>query len=218
MTRSAAILGWLITTTAGASVFASSEAHAAEGYVYLSPGVVAVPLGDEDFEDVADPSYQWGVGGGLLLNPGGGRFGVGLGLAVQHMPINLDEDIDDALDACNDLGDCDLSINVVRVVPEIRAGALFDKVFVYGRLAPGVGIVTYESSIDSPLVGFRGDEVDVGFNLGLGAGVQATIWRGLFLGGELGGSLLFVPEDDDDNVDDYGVHTFDITAMVGWRF
>lgn len=134
------------------------------GYVYFSPGIVAIPVGDDDIDDGVDASYQWGFGGGYMFSPAE-HFKLAVGGAFEHSPAN--------------------------------------------REGMALGFSSDE------------DDTDVGFNLGLRAGAQGLVWRGLMLGGEFGGSLAFMhdgDEDDDAFDDDYGVHTLDIRILVGWYF
>ena len=198
----------------------SGSSDGVAGYVYLSPGIIAAPLGDDDFEDVSGVSYQWGVGGGAVFRPKG-RFGLGIGLGIEHMPVNVDEDLDDF---CGALGNCDIDGHVVRFVPELRLGAMLEKVFVYGMISPGLGLAFARVSGTALGQDFDEDDVDPGFNLGLGAGVQGFVWRSLAIGGELGVDLGFYAEDEDDDVfidpndEDFQAHTLDIKILVAWYF
>lgn len=193
------------------------------GYVYGAPGIIAIPVGDDDFEEVAEVSYQWGLGGGALIRPGG-VFAVGVGLGLEHMPVNVEEDVDDL---CGALGDCDVSGHILRLLPEVRLGAALDKVFVYGIVSPGLGLVLANAEGTALGQDFDVDDTDAGFNLGLGAGVSGFVWKRLSVGGELGVDLGFYGEDDDDEDelqiapggdDDYGAHHLDIKLLVGWWF
>jgi len=193
------------------------------GYVYGAPGIIAFPVGDDDFEDVAEVSYQWGLGGGVLIRPKG-VFAVGVGLGLEHMPVNVEEDVDDV---CGALGDCDVTGHVLRLLPEVRLGAALEKVFVYGVVSPGLGLTFARVRGTALGQDFDEDDVDPGFNLGLGGGVQGFVWRRLTVGGELGVDLGFFAEDDgdDDEIqiapggdDDYGAFSLDIKLLVGWWF
>ncbi len=186
------------------------------GYVYFSPGIVAIPVGDDDIDDGVDASYQWGFGGGYMFSPAE-HFKLAVGGAFEHSPANLD---DDAF-AFGPFVSGDLDAHLFRLVPELRIGGGTARFFGYGLVAPGVALVHWHW--EGMALGFSSDEddTDVGFNLGLRAGAQGLVWRGLMLGGEFGGSLAFMhdgDEDDDAFDDDYGVHTLDIRILVGWYF
>ena len=189
------------------------------GYVYLAPGIVSIPLGDDDFADLVDVGYEWGVGGGLMLSPGD-KLGVGLGLGIHHAPLNLDEDV---TNWCGPV-DCDASFHLVRILPEIRIGGAFNRLFAYGYVAPGLVIASGKFSASAPGITVESEDTDAGFNLGLGGGVQVAVWQGLFVGGELGANLGFMGDPDDDEIavgdagDAYGAHMLNLRVMVGWAF
>ncbi len=189
------------------------------GYVYLAPGVVSIPLGDDDFSDIVDVGYEWGVGGGLMLSAGD-RLGVGIGLGIHHAPLNLDEDV---TNWCGPV-DCDASAHLVRILPELRVGGGFGRLFAYGYLAPGLLVATSRFSTSAVGVTTDAEDTDLGFNLGLGAGVQVAVWEGLFIGGEIGANLGFMSDAEDDEIaigdagEGYGVHMLNLRVMLGWAF
>ncbi|MBV1858929.1 MAG: hypothetical protein KUG77_11000, partial [Nannocystaceae bacterium] len=150
-------------TLAMAGVLATpSLAHAEDptppaesrAYMYLSPGVINIPVGDDDFSDLVDVGYEWGVGGGLMLAPAG-KLAVGVGLGIHHAPLNADEDV---TGWCGSLVDCDASFHLVRILPEIRVGRGFKHLFPYGYVAPGLAILT--GSFTASAAGFTTDADD----------------------------------------------------------
>lgn len=195
--------------------------HDSRGYVYGSPAFMYVPLGDDDVDDLVEVGYQWGFGVGGRIPLPTRSFVMTAGFGFEHAPLSLDDDVDDW---CGLLGDCDVRAHALRLLPELRFGGGTDHLFAYGVLAPGLGIVTSEYDATALNADFHEDDTDVGFNLGLGAGIQVIVWRGLFVGGELGFDLGFYGEDDDDDIrvdldgDDYGFYALDIKAIVGWMF
>jgi hypothetical protein len=206
---------------AGILASVSSSANAAEpassmsehrGYVYGAPVFFAAPLGDDDVKDLVSFSYQWGlgVGGFWALGPKH-NVGIAAGFAFEHSPATLDDDLGDACD----FADAKCQIHVFRLMPEVRVGGVLNRLYAYGVLAPGLGLVyaKYEGI-------FADDEdTDAGFNLGLGGGVQYMVWRQLFVGGELGFDLGFYTNDEVDVGDDtYAAYTLDLKGVVGWYF
>lgn len=190
-----------------------------KGYVYLSPGLISIPVGDDDFADLTDVGYEWGLGGGLTLTPVD-NFGIGLGLGFHHAPLNLDEDV---TGWCGPV-DCDASAHLIRILPEVRLGYAAKRVFGYGYVAPGVVIGTARFSASGGGFTTDAEDTDAGFNLGLGAGVQFAVWRALFIGGEFGANLGFMNDPDDDDIatgdagENYGAHMLNLRVLVGWAF
>jgi hypothetical protein len=192
-------------------------------YLYGSPGFFAVPLGDDDVEDDLDFSYQWGFGLGGLFGVGPKRgFGIGIGFAFEHNPFTLDDDI---RDPCDDF-DIRCSAHAFRFLPELRLGWLWKQLFVYGYAAPGFGMTFVHVDEDSPFFRDDVDDVDPGFNFGFGGGVQYVVYKGLFIGGEIGADLGIYFEDDDPDDwevapgrdDDYGLYLLDFKALIGYYF
>jgi hypothetical protein len=184
------------------------------GYVYLAPGLIAVPVGDDDIEDIVNVSYQWGFGGGYMFSPGR-HFRIAIGGAFEHAPANLEND-----SISGPFVRADVDAHLFRLVPELRIGGGTDRFFGYGLVSPGLALVHWRWR--GMALGFESsdEDTDAGFNLGLRAGAQGLVWRGLMIGGEFGGSLAFISNGGDDNIttDDYGVHTIDVRLMVGWYF
>lgn len=192
-------------------------------YLYGSPLFFGVPVGDDDVEDQVDFSYQWGLGLGGLFAVGRNRnFGIGIGFAFEHNPFTLD----DYRDACDDF-DLDCSAHAFRFLPELRLGYLWKQLFVYGYAAPGFGLTYAHYDDDVRLFGREINDVDPGFTFGFGGGVQYVVYKGLFLGGEIGADMGIYFEDDDDADelgvapgpdDDYGLYIFDFKALIGYYF
>jgi len=232
MLGSLAVIGtWLWLGTGEARAQAPSEAAAPSqepsfagriAFVYLSPGLFTIPVGNDVADELLDMSYQWGLGGGAFL-PVGKVINVGIGLGLEHAPFSTDGEYC-GLVAGVGVGDCTARANMLRILPEFRLGAGRKRVFGYGFLAPGLAIST--GRVRSDTSGFEADvrDTDLGFVLGFGGGAQYMVWRQLSLGGELGFDLAFMAEKDEDDLDfgdvdeGYGLHTFDLKLTAAWWF
>jgi hypothetical protein len=208
------------TLATGLSSPAQARAPKPGAYILLAPGLVYLPLGDDDFEDEFDPGYSWGLGIGGVFSPGRSPFTIGLGFGFDHQILNWDDDIRDAADNLN----CDLSAHAFRMSPELRLGATFDRFFGYGILAPGLAIARrdYDDCNVGPF-GFSGDRTDFGFNLKTGGGIQITLTDHFGVGAEMVGNFAFMEIDEDDDWpaaadDDYTMKTLDLRALLFWRF
>lgn len=202
---------WVPKTAHAAPPAATSPAEH-RGYVYGSPIFFAAPLGDDDVTDAVAVSYQWGlgVGGFFALGPSK-NVGISAGFAFEHNPTTLDDDVDDACDII----DADCSIHVFRLLPEVRIGGIANRLYAYGFISPGLGLVY--SKFDGVFT--DDDDTDAGFNLGLGGGASYVVWRNLYVGGELGFDLGWYTNDEVDiGDDDYAAYTLDLKALVGWYF
>lgn len=176
------------------------------GYIYGAPGVVQLPIEDDDYFDL-DPTWGWGIGGGYLWTPTR-YFKISAGGSFEHTIYNWDDfDPDD-----------DVHGNMLRIAGELRIGGGTNKVWGYGLVGPGLALSIIDVE-DAPFI--DDDDTDAGFNLSVGGGVQGAVWRSLFLGGELDFDLNFFPDDDDlqGNLDDdYEIHQLWIKFVIGWYF
>lgn len=173
------------------------------GYIYGAPGIVQLPIDDDDYADL-DPTWGWGLGGGYLWTPTK-YFKIGAGGSFEHTIYNWD-----------DLDDDDVHGNMLRLAGELRIGGGTNRVWGYGLVAPGLAL----SIVDIDDVPGDDHDTDAGFNLSVGGGVQGAVWRSLFLGGELDFDLNFFPDDDDFGGidDDYEIHQLWIKFVIGWYF
>ncbi len=180
------------------------------GYVYLSPGVLAVPVGQ--FEDYVDVSYQWSLGGGYMWRPG--PLMIAVGGAFEHMPWNFENDF-----ACDDPDFC-LRGNTLRIVPELRIGGGNNTVVGYGVIRPGLGIAMWHFRCDLPGAANFCDQSDseAGFNLGIGGGVLGSIVSGFAIGGEVGADLLFLDHHDAPFDAENEAHSISIKVILAWFF
>lgn len=218
----------LVCTLVAAGAFVPATARAADppaaldsrGYVYGAPGIVSIPLGDDDYEDLVEVGYRWGLGvGGVFAF--GRHVGGSIGFAFDHAPLNLDENVDDF---CGLLGECSVRAHKFRFAPELRIGGGLGPFFAYGTAAPGLGL--FYQRVEGTALGsdFDEDDTDLAFGLGVGGGVMFTILEGLTFGFEIGGDLNFVAEGDDEDIDfndpdgGYGAHALDLKAYVGYWF
>lgn len=182
-------------------------------YLYGSPIVFGVPLGDDDVTDAIDFSYQWGLGLGGLFTVGDDRdVGIAIGFGFEHNPATLDEDFDRA---CGFLGGS-CSVHNFRLMPELRIGRIWDQLYVYGYAAPALGLVYTTSS--QPFIGDT-DDTDLGFSFGFGGGVQYVVYEGLFVGGDFGFDVgVYTNDENDIGDDDYGVYLIDLKGLIGYYF
>lgn len=173
------------------------------GFIYGSPGGLAVPL-DDDATRAYDVGYQWGMGGGYLWEPVR-HFMITAGGSFEHSILNIDNDWD---------GFGDFHGSLFRFLPEARIGGGTRKVWGYGLLSPG--LVVGHWRWDAP-AGFDDSDSDVGFDLGVGGGVQGIVWANLFLGGEVGADIMFF-DDNGNGVGDNSFSYLDVKFLIGWYF
>lgn len=185
------------------------------GFVYGAPGIVAIPIDDDDddfdagsLNDILDPSFRWGGGGGYLFTFNGPLM-ITAGADFEHVVWNLDDDIDD-------IPTVDVSGHLLRFLPTGRIGGGNHRVFGYGLLSPGLAIAHVRADYEIP--NDTDTETEAGFNLGFGGGVMVAVWRSLIIGSELRFNLTVF--DDDDEAFDLDEEGFllDLTAFIGWIF
>lgn len=169
------------------------------GFIYGSPGFLALPVEDDEIADL-DPSWQWSFGGGYLFTPGR-AFKASIGGAAEHMLLNFD---------C-----CGFEGSQLRALFESRIGGGTNRVWGYGLVGMGFGLNFYDEDLNGPSDDL---EVDPAFAFQLGGGVQGIVWRNLFLGGELDFDFTVGFDDDRFGDDEYEVHTFGIKFIIGWYF
>lgn len=174
------------------------------GFVYGAPPFVSVPIGDHDWNHLAEVGMQWGLGGGYMFVPIP-HFMLTVGGAFEHTWLNFEHWHPD-----------DLRGNIIAFLPEVRVGGGGRRIFGYGHLQTGMGILVVAWDY-GPV---HGDDTEAGFDLGVGGGVQGLIWRGLMLGAETGVDLGFYVDDDDDYADDDTdqIHYLNFKFLIGWYF
>ena len=151
------------------------------GYLYLAPIFLHAPVGGEDnIEDIYDPGYQWGFGGGYFARSQG-PFGFGVGFFFDHSILNFDDDFG-------------VDEHQLRVGAELRPGfVVAERAFIYVPLRGGyaVDLLKFDDEF--------GDEEfeNHGGMFGVGIGADVAVWRGLYLGAAIGGDLQFFRSEED---------------------
>jgi hypothetical protein len=182
-------------------------------YLYASPAFVAIPVGEDVVTDTVDVSYEWGIGfGGLFALGDSKRFGLGVGFGFEHNPATLDPAISDLCDAFG--SSC--HIHAFRLLPELRLGGIpSEQLYIYAQVSPGLGLI--HTVVENAFV--SSEDTDPGFNLGVGGGLQYVVWKGLFVGGEIGADLGFYTNDEADfGNDDFNAYLVDVKGLVGYYF
>ncbi len=204
-------------TVFGGLCVCASEAQAGEGFdegphIWLAPVGVGVPVVTDDFFDL-DPTFTWGLGGGWMFTPTR-LFKVTLGGAFEHSLLRF-EDSDFDFD--------EFGGHVLRFNLESRLGAGNEKVWGYGLIGAGAAGVLVHARNENILFDLDERRSAPGFNFQLGAGVQAIVWRGLYLGGEVDADLGLFFEKDDEGIgfnddDDFSIHQVSIEFIIGYTF
>ncbi len=187
-------VGLVLALSTPARAAEKTEGHHKGGYVSLSPAGLSAPIaGDGDPTAVYDPGYRLSLGGGYMLPIG--PVLLGLGGAFEFTPMNFDGPSGG------------LKHNIVRLLPDLRVGGtiLEKKLFIYGRLAPGLAISSFKIAGTT--------NTDPGFAMVLAAGAQYMVWKGLYVGSELGPALQFIRGDADADL-----HALDWSVFAGWNF
>jgi hypothetical protein len=119
-----------------------------------------------------DVGYEFGLGGGYLWTPGR-NFKIAFGGAFEHYIDRPD------IDGMR-----------FRFLPELRLGAGNKRVWGYGLIGGSFVLRVRDRR--------RDDDVDPGLGPQFGGGAQVTIYKGLYLGGELDFDVDIYPDANDD--------------------
>lgn len=175
---------------------------------------VAIPLGEEDYENVVDESFRLGVRGGSVSDRG-----VGFELAVDWTAIN-----DDVGGAVVPGASFDVGWNRFRVLAGARVGRLVGDdapLLVFARLGAGVDIVHVRVTSDVFGVESEDSETDAGLALEVGGGVLYSIGAAA-VGVQVGVPIGFHFEDDDNDAatidHDYTSYDLDLLATLATTF
>ena len=137
---------------------------------------------------------------------------IAVGVGFEHTPATPDPAVGDLGDACG----ASCHIHAFRLLPEVRLGGIpSEQLYIYAQVSPGLGLI--HTVVDS---GFGSTEdTDPGFNLGLGGGLQYVVYKGLFVGGEIGADLGFYTNDEADfGNDDFNAYLVDVKGLLGYYF
>ncbi len=202
-------LPFLLLAGVGTLVFAPSRAEAADrepsqghhkgGFLYLSPAGVSAPIaGDDDVEEAFKPGYRFALGGGYMLPVG--PLMLTLGASYEVTPLMWDDD---------DIEREDLKLDMHRLLADVRIGGTLvdDKLFVYGRFAPGLGIFVLGGEAAEE---FDADDNETGFAAAVAVGGQYMVWKKLYVGTEFGPAFHVIDGDE--------IHFFDWSLFAGWNF
>lgn len=170
------------------------DAPQSGAYVALQPGLIHIPCNSSD-----RVGYQWGAQGGYMVRTPG-LFAVGVGGSFEHAVLNPPAAVEG------------VSSHQLRVQAEAMPGVqlVARKLFVHGTVA--LGYVGWPTRFTSGGVTTRA--ADHGVALGVGAGANYRVWQGLFVGGQFGGDLQWIPG----GVAVFPAYNLDLEASVGWFF
>lgn len=165
-------------------------------YVYVSPGLIHIPIDSQD-----GVGFQWGLGGGVLLQPAP-KLVVGVGGSFEHSVLNPPDYP----------GELDIDSSQFRLQAEAMPGTLLleGRLFVHGTIA--LGYVGWFTSFDAP--GGSSSNSQHGIVLSLGGGAMLDVWRDLSVGMELGVDLQRVSYEGDAQ----GAYNLDMKAVARWQF
>lgn len=162
----------------------------ADSYVELLGGL-ALPIADDDYEDIADESLKLGV-----------RFGAGaIDGSIDFTPVNTDVGV---------LGG-DLDIQRFR----FQVGGRLTRPIgarsqLFGRVSGGLDFVRYSASGQVLGVRFEQSETDLGLAVELAGGLLVNVGK-VQIGGQLGIPMAF--HVDDGGTDDDPDDEFDYTGV-----
>jgi hypothetical protein len=188
----------------------TSTAHAES----FGEGVVgvALPMGDDDYENAVDNSFKLGFRGGSV-----GAGGLGFEIALDWTPAN--DDLSGEI-----LGQTfDVDWHRFRTQVGIRGGTRVGKsknVFVFGRAVGGMDLV-YTSTTVTILGNTTDDsDTDIGLALELGGGVLVDVGA-VALGFQVAVPMgfHFDEADQDEDIDyDYSSYDIDLLATISSGF
>lgn len=195
-------LGWLLALPLLIPTEAQARGSAKRAlnggvFIYGSPGPVAIPV-DEDnsiFPRLRS-SWQGAFGAGYLFAPGR-NFKIAAGGAIEHWLYNFSAGHRGVL---------------FRIMPSARIGGGNEVIWGYGKA--GAGPAFSHVNYNVPVRGFDDRDTDVGFAFETGGGVQAMVWRGLMLGGEVDYDLAFFGNDGPN----YRTGAISLSFILGWYF
>lgn len=174
---------------------------------------LAIPLGDDDYEDVVDESFRLGARGGSV-----NARGLGFEIGLDWTAIN--DDIGGEI-----LGQTfDVSWNRIRLLGGARFGKLAGgnrPVLVFARLGAGLDLV--HVNVTSEFLGVESEDSETDAGLALEAGVGALVSLGnVAIGAQVAIPMGFHFEEDDGDaatVDhDYTSYDLDVLATVATAF
>lgn len=160
----------------------------AGNYLHISPGIVGI----RPIADASAVAYVWGIAGGHYF-VAGKRFAAALGGFAEHVIVTF------MGGEC--VAECDPSpSHGLRLGPELRLGARWRRLFVYG-----VGRMGAELSFDYDLIDYDDEtgqqtyehrKIYPWFMGSVGAGAQGLIGKRFLIGGEqsfdIGGDAFFL--------------------------
>lgn len=195
-TISVLTIGIATTLTAGTA--------AADGYFEGIAGL-AIPVADDDYDDVADESLKLGV------RAGGGGGPTKLELSADFSPVNLEYEGNDLLDT---------SAQRYRVLIGARHMVPAGKARLFVRLGAGVDIVHAAAFGEVLGVDYEYTETDPGIAAEAGFGVAIPLGGKLYLGGHFALPMAFHfdeddPDDDTDVSVDYTAFDVDLLFTIG---
>lgn len=192
-------------TIAIATMTTASVAHA-DGYFEGVVGL-AVPVADDDYDDLSNESLKLG------LRAGGGGGPTKLELSADFTPVNLEYEGNDLLDT---------SAQRYRVLIGARHVVPAGKASLFVRLGAGVDIA--HASAFGTIVGidYEYSDTDPGIAAEAGMGVAIPIGGKLYVGGHFAVPMAFHfdeddPDDDTDVSFDYTGIDIDVLFTIGTR-
>jgi opacity protein-like surface antigen len=205
---------WIPPTVIAVGLFLAHDAKAqgrGTSYAELVAGI-AMPLGEDDYENLIDNSPKFGVRIGWLGLGRDSRAGLELGL--DYTPV--DNDVDELPGVEADVGRLRVLAGA-RIAWRLQAGSAL---FVRG----GVGVDHVSAELTGGALGISvtAEGESTGLALEAGAGVMFAVSRSAYLGLQLAIPVAIhddEPDADDDLLDlDYTGYDLDGLVTLGTRF
>lgn len=178
-------------------------------YLLLSPGLVHVPMGDDEPDARHEMGYLWGLDVGRVRSFG--PFLLGLGLGLEHAVFNYADDLPGGCGKAG--GDCRYRGGLLRGQLHMRLGLAGQ-----GFLPTACWCPACCSRInDCSSQRVQPSEIwDLDGGLELGLGPQIRVFRRFTIGFEPGIDFGKLSNHNDPQPDGYAFHTVDLEVLAGW--